>query len=120
MATYDIRNGAVGAGEAHNKEVPKRDLDAILGKLRDIQPSLRDQYGVSGLWVFGSYVRGEQKRGSDLDVLVEFDRPGMTLFKFVDIELRLSEHLGVKVDLVRRRALRPSMSPGVLAEAIAV
>ena len=120
MDTYDIRNGSLGAGEAHNEGVPNRDLEAILGKLRDIQPSLREQYAVSGLWVFGSYVRGEQKRGSDLDVLVEFDRPGMTLFKLVDIEFRLSGHLGVKVDLVQRRALRPSMSPGVLAEAVAI
>ena len=100
--------------------MPKKDINVILSKLREIEPRLRDEFGVSGLWVFGSYVRGDQRRESDVDVLVEFDRPGMTLFKFIDIELTLSEHLGLKVDLVQRRALRPALRPSVLAEAVAV
>ncbi|MBI3913583.1 MAG: nucleotidyltransferase domain-containing protein [Chloroflexi bacterium] len=37
-------------------------------------PALRERYAVTSLGVFGSYVRGEQKKRSDLDVLVEFDR----------------------------------------------
>ena len=97
-----------------------RKLPAIIAMLKEIQPELHERFGVSGLWVFGSYVRGEQKLASDLDVLVEFDRPGMTLLKFVDLEFRLSEHLSMKVDLVQRSALRPRMSPSVLAEAISV
>ena len=105
---------------AHNRGVPSRTLEVILAELRQIQPELRERFGVSGLWVFGSYVRGVQKGTSDLDILVEFDRPGMTLFQFVDIELRLSEHLGLKVDLVQRRALRPRLRESVLAEAVAV
>jgi predicted nucleotidyltransferase len=84
--------------------------------MRELQPQLHDRYGVSGLWVFGSFVRGEQKGSSDLDVLVEFDRPGMTLLKFVDLEMRL----GLKVDLVQRRVLRPRIRSNVLAEAVAV
>ena len=85
-----------------------------------MQPQLHDRYGVCGLWLFGSYVRGEEKGGSDLDVLVEFDRPGMTLLKFVDLEMHMSERLGLKVDLVQRRSLRPRIRPNVLAEAVAV
>lgn len=100
--------------------MPGVDLDAIIAKLRNAQPHLHEQYGVSGLWVFGSYVRGEQSADSDVDVLVEFDRPGMTLFKFVDLEMHLSDLLGAKVDLVRRAALRPRIRPAVLNEAIAV
>ena len=96
------------------------DLQSILAKLRDIQPDLRTRYGVSGLWVFGSYVRGEQNGDSDLDVLVEFDRPGMTLFKFADLELVLGDHLGMKVDLVQRSALKKRIEPAVIAEAVAV
>jgi hypothetical protein len=100
--------------------VPNADLNLILAKLREIQPRLREQYGVSGLWVFGSYVRGEQGKDSDIDVLVEFETPGMTLFKFVDLEMQLSEFLGIKVDLVRRAALKPRIRPNVLTEAVAV
>jgi predicted nucleotidyltransferase len=100
--------------------VPKQDLEAILSRLRELHPALHEQYGVSEIWVFGSYVRGEQDGDSDLDVLIEFDRPGMTLFKFVELEMAMSEQLGVKVDLVRRRALHERLRPGVLAEAVAV
>lgn len=104
----------------YNKEMASLALESALSKLRALQPSLRDEYGVSDLWVFGSYVRGEEAASSDIDVLVEFDRPGMTLFKFVDLEMRLSEHLGTKVDLVQRSALRPGIRPHVLSEAVAV
>lgn len=103
----------------YNDTVPI-DLQSILTKLRDIQPDLRNKYGVSGLWVFGSYVRGDQHGDSDVDVLVEFDRPGMTLIKFADLELRLGDHLGMKVDLVQRSALKKRIEPSVIAEAVAV
>lgn len=43
--------------------------------LRRHLPELREQYHVKSLGIFGSYARGEQRRRSDLDVLVEFDRP---------------------------------------------
>ena len=89
-------------------------------RLRAVQPKLKEEYGVGSLWVFGSYVHGEQKAGSDLDVLVEFERPGMTLFKFIDLELALSESVGVRVDLVQRSALHSRMRKAVLDEAIAV
>ena len=91
-----------------------------MATLRELQPQLHEQFGVSALWVFGSYVRGEQESDSDVDVLVEFDRPGMTLLKFVDLEMLLSERLGIKVDLVRRGALKPRIRPNVLTEAVAV
>ncbi|MBI4663769.1 MAG: nucleotidyltransferase family protein [Verrucomicrobia bacterium] len=69
-------------------------------------PDLRAKYGVSNLSVFGSFVRGDAGPGSDVDLLVEFDRvPG--LFKFVELEDELSAMLGVKVDLVMKTALRP-------------
>jgi len=104
----------------NNETVLETNLANILAALRGAQPRLRDGYGVANLWVFGSYVRGEQKAGSDIDVLVEFDRPGMTLIKFVDLEMTLSETLGAQVDLVQRSALSPRIRPYVLSEAVAV
>jgi predicted nucleotidyltransferase len=95
-------------------------LESVIARLREIQPHLREQYGVSGLWVFGSYVRGNQSKDSDVDVLVEFDKPGMTLLRFVGLELELTELLGVKVDLVRCGALQPKIRPFVLTEAVAI
>jgi predicted nucleotidyltransferase len=74
---------------------------------------------VKTIGVFGSYVRGEQKRGSDVDVLVEFEEP-VGLFEFMDLEDYLSELLGVKVDLVSKKALKPHIGENILQEVIMI
>jgi predicted nucleotidyltransferase len=67
--------------------------------------------------VFGSYVRGEQKAGSDLDVLVTF-REAPSLLTFIGIENYLSDMLGVKVDLIMKDSLKPAIGKNVLREAL--
>ena len=67
----------------------------------------------------GSYVRGEDREGSDLDVLVEFSRT-MNLFEFVKLKIHLSDVLGVEVDLVMKKALKPNIGKNILAEVISV
>jgi predicted nucleotidyltransferase len=52
---------------------PKPPLEEILQMLRDRLPQLREEYSIRDIWLFGSYVRGEQLRSGDLDVLVEFE-----------------------------------------------
>lgn len=69
--------------------------------------------------VFGSYVRGEQNKKSDLDILVDFSEP-IGLFKFVELEDFLSQELVVKVDLVMRDALKPRIKDSILREAVYV
>ena len=84
-------------------------------RLRREMPRLRRDYAVRSLGLFGSYVRGEQKRGSDLDVLVEFERiPG--LLRFLDLEHDLGRLLGVRVDLVQKEALKPAIGRRILKE----
>lgn len=96
-----------------------RPIDGYLLTLRQHLPELAEKYHVRSLEVFGSYVRGEQKAGSDLDVLVTFNEaPG--LFEFIEMEDRLSEALGVKVDLVMKSALKPRLEQRILHEAIPV
>jgi len=69
--------------------------------------------------VFGSYVRGEQRRGSDLDLLADLaDR--VSLLEFVGAELYLSEVLGVKVDLIPKRVVREELRESIFKEAIAI
>ncbi len=94
-------------------------LDDILTTLRADMGALRQEYGVRSLQVFGSYVRGEQRAHSDLDILVEFERTP-TFFEFVRLERRLSQRMGVKVDLVMRTALKPTIGRYILAEAVPV
>ena len=84
--------------------------------LRQELPELRRKYHVENLEVFGSYVRGEEREGSDLDLLVEFSEiPG--LFKFIELENYLTDILGVKVDLVMKDSLRPEIGRRILSEA---
>lgn len=89
-------------------------------KLRANLPDLQKKYGVRGLWVFGSRLRGDARPDSDLDVLVEFDDRPLSLLKFIEIENRLSDLLGIKVDLVEKKALKPLIGRRILQEAVAV
>ncbi len=72
-------------------------------------------YGVSEIGIFGSHVRGESSADSDIDILVEFDRP-IGFFKFLEFEERLSKWLGTKVDLVTKNALKPHIGQNILNE----
>jgi len=103
-----------------DQEETHLDLNAILGILRRHLPELRERYGVRTLGVFGSYVRGEQRGRSDLDILVEFGDKPVTLFDFVALEQELSRLLGVSVDLVERQALKPGIGRSILEEVVPV
>ncbi len=77
------------------------------------------QQGVKSLAVFGSLARGAATPTSDIDVLVEFDRP-VGLFEFIRLKLYLEELTGRRVDLVTPDALRPAMRAEILREAVHV
>jgi predicted nucleotidyltransferase len=101
------------------KTAPRPSLDLIIQNLRENLPNLRREYSIRYIWLFGSFVRGEQRKRSDLDVLVEFeDAP--TLPRFISLERRLHEITGIKVDLVSIRALRGEIGERILQEKIAV
>ena len=82
-------------------------------------PELEQRYKVKTLGIFGSYIRGEQHKGSDLDLLVEFYDPP-SLLKFIEMENYLSDLLGVKADLVMKDALKPAIGKRVLNEVVAI
>jgi len=78
---------------------------------------LKDEYSVREIGIFGSFVRGEQKMRSDLDILVEFEKvPG--LLKFIELEMLLGKMLKRKVDLVRKQAIRPELKEHILGEVV--
>ena len=90
-----------------------------LSQHRDAVFQAAARYRVTNPRVFGSASRGDDHDGSDLDLLVEFDQaPGF--FRFIELEDQLGRHLGLKVDLVMRTALRPQIGQRVLAEAVPV
>lgn len=80
---------------------------------------LTERYSVETLEVFGSYVRSEQKKDSDLDILVTF-KEVPSLLTFLAIENYLTDLLGVKVDLVMKGSLKPKIGGQILREAVPV
>ena len=96
-----------------------RSLEKILEVLRQQIPMLAERYSVDTLEVFGSYVRSEQKKDSDLDILITF-KEVPSLLTFLAIENYLSDLLGVKVDLVMKDTLKPKIGQQILREAIPV
>ena len=96
-----------------------QNVEDIKRTLSEHKTELKKNFKVKTIGVFGSYVRGEQKRQSDVDVLVEFEEP-IGLFEFMDLEIYLSQLLGVKVDLVSKKALKPHIGEHILKEVITV
>ena len=94
-------------------------LEKILEILRQQIPLLAERYDVETLEVFGSYVRSEQTKDSDLDILITF-REVPSLLTFIAIENYLSDLLTIKVDLVMKDSLKPKIGQQILREAIAV
>mgnify|MGYP001582466815 FL=1 len=99
--------------------LPSPALAPLLATLRTHLPRLMAQYRMKSLELFGSYVRNEQNADSDLDVLVEFDE-APSLFEFIRLENELSDILKVKVDLVMKESLKPTIGQRILAEAVPV
>ncbi len=91
-------------------------LKAILGLHKE---NLKKNYKVKEIGIFGSYVRHEQKKKSDLCVLVTFCET-IDLFTFVELENYLSDILGVKVDLVMKDGIKPRLKERILSEAVYV
>jgi hypothetical protein len=79
----------------------KKDIETYRKKLHEMLPELEEEYNVSYIGLFGSYVRGEHTLESDLDVLVEFSK-ALTIFRFFHLDNYLSDSLGIKVDLVMK------------------
>ena len=96
-----------------------KDIDTLKAILERHKEELKERYHVKELGIFGSYVRGEAGEGSDIDILVEFDLvPG--LLKFIELEEHLSELLGVKVDLVRKKSVRGELKDSIFKEVVMI
>jgi uncharacterized protein len=94
-------------------------MEQLRTQLEALKVKVHRDYGVSKMEVFGSYVRGEQREDSDLDVLVEFDRD-VSLLDLVGFEQFVSDTLGVKVDAVPRRSVREELRGIIFSEAVQV
>ena len=89
----------------------------IISHLRKLLPEIKDRYRIDKIQLFGSFVQGEERSSSDLDLLVEFEETP-SLLRFIELENFLTEQLGVKVDLVMKDALKPAIGARILKEAV--
>lgn len=95
-------------------------------RLRDRLTEMREaiiqaaaENGAREVRVFGSVARGEERDGSDIDLLVTLD-PGRTLLDLARLEVRLEDLLGRRVDVMTERGLREPVRSTALREAMSV
>jgi predicted nucleotidyltransferase len=77
--------------------------------------SILERYGAKKIAIFGSYVRGEAKPESDIDILVDFSER-KCLLDLVGIEQELSDALCVKVDLLTKKSISPYLIDRIKSE----
>ncbi|MBI2045343.1 nucleotidyltransferase family protein [Candidatus Pacearchaeota archaeon] len=111
------------AGEIADKSLlehkNKREDKNLLGiKSKIIEILKKNKIKRAG--IFGSYVQGEQKEGSDVDILVEISDKKMSLLGFAGIKVDLEEALRKKVDLVEYKMIRPELKKRIISEEVRI
>lgn len=91
------------------------DKEIIKEILKKNKPYLKKRYGITSIGLFGSFVKGKQKKSSDIDILVEFNKPN-SLFDLLDVEFYLEDILKRDVDLVPKDSLRKHIGNYILQE----
>ncbi len=110
---------ARNVGLAHDDVVANVSRDDVLETLRTNKPVMVERFGITDLALFGSYARDEAVKGSDVDILVEFEGPA-TSRSFFGLQLFLEDLLRRRVDLVTQSALRPELRLRIQQEALHV
>ena len=93
------------------------ETQTIIREIKRGLPVLKDKYRIRQIGIFGSHLRGEQKKKSDLDILVDFERT-VSFFEFLALEGELCRLTGKKVDLVMKTALKPGIGKHILKEVV--
>lgn len=94
----------------------KKSISTIVKMLRLHDTDVRERFKITEIGVFGSYVRGEQREDSDIDVLVEFEKGYKTFDNYMELKFFLEEILTSKIDLVIKTAIRDEIKQNILSE----
>ena len=86
----------------------------ILNKLIDLKPILKREYSVKEIGLFGSFSDNSFTDDSDIDLLVEFERP--IGWKYFSLEIYLENIFGRKIDLVTKNALKEQIKDRILKQ----
>jgi predicted nucleotidyltransferase len=90
----------------------------VLVTLKKNKAIIKEKFGVKKIGVFGSVARGEAKKGSDVDVLVEFEKDKKNFDNFIDLSFFLEDLFGRKVDLITTSGLDKYIRPYVEKEVV--
>ncbi|MDR3290577.1 MAG: nucleotidyltransferase family protein [Methanobrevibacter sp.] len=94
-------------------------ITEILNILKNNEKYLKKKHRFKSIGVFGSYLNGNVREDSDLDILIEFQKDAkIGLIKYINIEEELSKLFGIEVDLVEKSALKPKIGEHVLKEIV--
>lgn len=88
----------------------------IQEQLSNLKPTLIKRFSVSSIGLFGSYARNEQNEDSEIDILVDFNKP--VGIEFVDLAEFLEESLKAKVDLVSLNGIKPKYLSAIKSEIV--
>lgn len=86
----------------------------ILIKLKELKPTLNKDYSVKNIGLFGSFSNGDYTDDSDIDLLVELEKP--IGWKFFSLEIYLEKVFGRKADLVTKNALKEQIKENILQQ----
>ena len=84
----------------------------IIDKLRELKPKLYEEFAVKEIGLFGSFSDDTYTEDSDIDLLVDFDKP--VGWKFFSLEIYLEQLFGRKVDLVTKNAIKHQLKDSIL------
>ena len=96
-----------------------KNIEDIKNLLNKNKIQFQKSFKVKEMGIFGSYLKSEQTKKSDLDILVEFECP-IDFFDYLELEEYLTNLLGIKVDLVMKKALKPNIGRNILKEVVYV
>ncbi|MFH1877489.1 MAG: nucleotidyltransferase family protein [Candidatus Omnitrophota bacterium] len=95
----------------------KNELKKYMEILQKNQKFIHEHYHVKSVGIFGSIVRGDSNKKSDIDILIELSEP-ISFFMFIELEEFLKKKLRRKVDLVTKKALKPIIKKNILKEVV--
>ena len=92
-------------------------LEDIKKILKGHKAEVQEKYKVREIGIFGSFVRGEHKKRSDIDILVEYSELP-DLLELIELENKLQKLLKIKVDLIEKSGIRTELKETIFKEVV--
>jgi len=96
-----------------------RNFFEIQELLKNHKKEFKEKYHIQDIGIFGSYAKGMQKKTSDIDIMVTFEKP-VSLLHIISFENYLSDMLGIKVDVVPKNNIRKELKESILNEMVSL